>query len=224
MRVWIDTDVGDNPDDAVALLVAARHPDVELAGVSTVSGDGERRVETARSLLRTTTPVVAGGIPLDPQVVAIGPLTNVAAAGPSFVTLMGGALGPVRHRGGIVDVESNFAKDPAAARTVLSVPGRRLVPLDVTTRMVLDRTEVETLRGVHAELGAEIDAWPHEVCLHDPLTLLVAIGDVEFEERPMALAVDDDGRVLVGEGTEHMVVVSADVDGARRRILDIVAP
>ena len=32
VRLWIDTDVGDNPDDAVALLVAAAHPDVESGG------------------------------------------------------------------------------------------------------------------------------------------------------------------------------------------------
>ena len=38
VRLWIDTDIGDNPDDAVALLCAAAHPDVELVGVSTTGG------------------------------------------------------------------------------------------------------------------------------------------------------------------------------------------
>ena len=51
MRLWIDTDVGTNPDDAVALLCAAGHRDVDLVGVSTVDGDTEWRAEIARSLL-----------------------------------------------------------------------------------------------------------------------------------------------------------------------------
>ena len=39
MRLWIDTDVGTNPDDAVALLCALAHPEVDLVGVSTVGAD-----------------------------------------------------------------------------------------------------------------------------------------------------------------------------------------
>ena len=51
MRLWIDTDVGDNPDDAVALLCAAAHPDIELVGVSTTGGQTEWRAELARQLV-----------------------------------------------------------------------------------------------------------------------------------------------------------------------------
>ena len=39
MRLWVDTDIGDNPDDTIALWCAAHSPDVELVGVSTVDGD-----------------------------------------------------------------------------------------------------------------------------------------------------------------------------------------
>ena len=39
MRLWIDTDIGDDPDDTVALWCAARSSDAELVGVSTVDGD-----------------------------------------------------------------------------------------------------------------------------------------------------------------------------------------
>ena len=36
MRIWIDTDIGSDVDDALALAYALRHPAFELAGVSTV--------------------------------------------------------------------------------------------------------------------------------------------------------------------------------------------
>ena len=51
MRLWIDTDVGTNVDDAVALLVAAAHPSVELVGLSTVGSDPEGRAAVAAGLL-----------------------------------------------------------------------------------------------------------------------------------------------------------------------------
>ncbi len=39
MRIWIDTDIGTDVDDALALAHVLRHPDLELVGVSTVFGD-----------------------------------------------------------------------------------------------------------------------------------------------------------------------------------------
>ena len=62
MRLWIDTDVGDNPDDAVALLAAAADPAADLVGVSTTGGRTAWRAELARELMPTgpPIPVVAG--------------------------------------------------------------------------------------------------------------------------------------------------------------------
>ncbi|MFE3188723.1 nucleoside hydrolase [Nocardia sp. NPDC059240] len=58
----VDTDVGGDPDDAVALVVAARRP--ELALVLTSDEHGDRRARLARHLLdllgRSDVPVVAG--------------------------------------------------------------------------------------------------------------------------------------------------------------------
>ena len=51
MKVWIDTDIGSDIDDAVALLCAARHPNLDLVGVSTVLGRVEVRAWLARELL-----------------------------------------------------------------------------------------------------------------------------------------------------------------------------
>ena len=87
MRLWIDTDIGDNPDDAVALLCARAHPDVDLVGVSTTGGRTEWRAELARQFVDVD--VVAGEHPDElvarmrsaspDAVLAIGPLTNIAA-------------------------------------------------------------------------------------------------------------------------------------------------
>ena len=64
-RVWIDTDIGDDIDDAVGLLVAARHPALRLVGVSTVHGRVEIRAWLARELLkraRVDVPVLPGAM------------------------------------------------------------------------------------------------------------------------------------------------------------------
>lgn len=67
--VLIDTDIGDDIDDALALALALRSPELELLGVSTVFGDVALRARLARKLLATfgrpEIPVAAGaGLPL----------------------------------------------------------------------------------------------------------------------------------------------------------------
>jgi purine nucleosidase len=62
----VDTDLGTNVDDALALAYAARHPTIDLQAVVTVSGDTLVRGRLARSLLRAAgrdDVVVAAGIP-----------------------------------------------------------------------------------------------------------------------------------------------------------------
>jgi purine nucleosidase len=49
--VILDTDIGTDADDALALALAIRHPDVGLRAVTTVSGDARRRARIARKLL-----------------------------------------------------------------------------------------------------------------------------------------------------------------------------
>src|SRR5262249_50405027 len=184
--ILVDTDVGTNVDDAIALALVCASPELELRAVTTISGDTNLRARIASRIVSLgglgSVPVAAGmrepssggdtfrwlghegvGIvdgtevvssagavdlivetlrrePLD--VVAIGPLTNLAAAvarAPDVVssirrlTIMGGRLG--RDPGAPV-VEYNLASDPAATVAVLGagIP-TTLVPLDVTWRM-----------------------------------------------------------------------------------------
>jgi purine nucleosidase len=64
-RLLLDTDIGTDADDAIALALALRHPDIDLRAVTTVSGDTQRRAAIARKLLRLAgrdDVVVAAGI------------------------------------------------------------------------------------------------------------------------------------------------------------------
>ncbi len=51
MKIWIDTDIGDDIDDALALLLAMASPELEIAGVSTVFGAVDKRAQIAKALL-----------------------------------------------------------------------------------------------------------------------------------------------------------------------------
>jgi purine nucleosidase len=71
MKIWIDTDIGSDVDDALALAYVLKHPDLELAGISTVFGDTELRTRIAQALLErsnaTSVPIVSGlGLPITP--------------------------------------------------------------------------------------------------------------------------------------------------------------
>jgi inosine-uridine nucleoside N-ribohydrolase len=63
-NVLIDTDIGDDIDDALALALALRSPEIELRGVTTVFGDTLRRAHLASHLLRVfgreDIPIAAG--------------------------------------------------------------------------------------------------------------------------------------------------------------------
>jgi pyrimidine-specific ribonucleoside hydrolase len=241
VRVWIDTDIGGNPDDAVALLCAAAHPDVELVGVSTTGGRTEWRAALARELV--VADVVAGEHPDElaqrmmaakpDAVLAIGPLTNIAALTVLGIplaplTIMGGVLVPLRHRGRLRRVERNFSQDPSAAALVLSGTDTTVVPLDVTVAMRLEPAVLDRLVAAAPELVPEIERWITEqdepVVLHDPLALLVALGEPLVAIEPRVLSVDaTDGTVREQEGGhEHAVVVSVDAPAAVDRVLGLL--
>ena len=63
-KVIIDTDIGDDIDDAFAIALALKSPELEILGISTTFGDTEARAEIVDRLLgeagRTDIPVLAG--------------------------------------------------------------------------------------------------------------------------------------------------------------------
>jgi purine nucleosidase len=64
MRIFIDTDIGTDVDDSLALALAAQSPEIELAGVTVVTGDTALRARIARKILslagKGSVPVAAG--------------------------------------------------------------------------------------------------------------------------------------------------------------------
>ena len=233
MRLWIDTDVGTNPDDAIALLCAQAHPQVEIVGVSTVGTDVGWRAEVARQLVAADVPVVAGAaaaveaIPAagPDLVLAIGPLTNLAALAatgwrPPKLAVMGGALARVHHRGRIHQVESNFAADPTAAAVILARPTVTVVPLDATIATRVDPPALSLLLAGAPVLVPAVESWfatlagagvpeaQRTVHLHDPAALLVALGEPLATLERHRLIVEGHGRLRRHpEGVVHDVAV-----------------
>jgi inosine-uridine nucleoside N-ribohydrolase len=250
VRLWIDTDVGDDPDDAIALLCAKAHAAVELVGVSTVDGDLDRRVRIARTLVDV--PVYRGDDPdlgsavtaaAPDLILAIGPLTNLAtllAAGESLppVVLMGGLLGTVRHWGVTLQVEHNFSRDPAAAARVLTGCAPALVaPLDVTvsTRLTAEalarllalapvlESPVQAFLDLQRELG--VPAGEGGVFLHDPLALLAAVEPSVVRVEELTLAVEPDGRLIKAvDGSTTRVARAVDGSLVTEQVLGLLAP
>lgn len=100
----LDTDVGTDVDDALAIAYLASRPDAELIGVTTVHGNAPLRAEIARRLLQTTgrdVPVVAG---------RSAPLRRSAVENFHWGELWG-------HEGvGLVPEARRFPADPAPER------------------------------------------------------------------------------------------------------------
>lgn len=252
--ILLDTDIGTDVDDAIALALLLASPEFDLRAVTCVSGDVRLRARIAKKLLtvggRGDIPVAAGvaepvlrqrrflwlghegqGIveeddPLTlakehavdllietvlrerPQVIAIGPLSNLAVAimkEPAIIdaipalTVMGGAFG-VRDDANVPMVDYNLLSDPEAALVVLGagIP-TTLIPLDVTWEVRLRAEELARLRRsksrvvqivcdameiwwpLHRAVFAGQGAYPHDVAafLHDPLTV-AAVFDRSF--------------------------------------------
>jgi len=190
-RVWVDTDValgapaGDVDDGfaLAALLGAASKRHIDLLGVSTVDGntsapEAERCARALLAAARVDTALVRGGgssldggeagrriaaLPEGAGLVAIGPLSNVAAAierDPSLpsrvrLSVVGGNLSSRGFLPPFWPHEFNLARDRRSARAVLRAPWRELVfyPLDVLRRFRCDASRVDRL-GSRSAVGA----------------------------------------------------------------------
>jgi inosine-uridine nucleoside N-ribohydrolase len=234
MRLWIDTDIGDNPDDTVALWCAARLQSVDLMGVSTVDGDVEARARIARSIVPDVE--VVAGAPIAQNVaetealLGIGPWTNCAAlaaehALPPRVVMMGGVLGPIVYRGKVQTVEHNVGTDPVAANKLLSTTGGLIVvPLDATVHVEMNDNDEQVLIDAIPGLREQLARWrekngPVPLVAHDPAALLVLAGERIARLETRRLTVEEDGTMRSSIDTPLQRVVShIDADAARARI------
>lgn len=156
-----------------------------------------------------------GGLTL----IAVGPLTNIAAALlaepklPEMVErliIMGGAFGVTPYGCGNVSpvAEFNIWHDPEAARIVFQ-GGFKLtaVGLDVTTdpRNRMSPQLLRKIEGLNTERGKLVADLSRDLVerfdglsLHDPLAVAVAIDPTLVETRPMSVDVETMGELTRG--------------------------
>jgi inosine-uridine nucleoside N-ribohydrolase len=234
MRLWIDTDIGDDPDDTVALWCAARSSDAQLVGVSTVDGDVVKRAALAAALLPgvevTAGPPSAAQLAEVDVLVGIGAWTHVASladdgALPRRVVLMGGALGRVRHRGEWHQVEHNVGRDPKSAARLLATVGNLIVvPLDATARLHARPQDEAVLVEAIPHFGEQLATWRAEhgdppLVLHDPATVLIGLGEKIARMESRRLRVERDGTMHASiDGPLQHVVAHIDADAMRTRV------
>jgi purine nucleosidase len=173
---------------------------------------------------------LAAAEPCSLEVLAIGPLTNIATAirrDPAFA-------GNVRRlwvMGGEFQAgwpEHNFASDAVATEVVLgSGAPITIVPLDQTLRVEVDEHDVERIAAVHPIgplmadearrfwqfLSGLREGMPNDRSwAHDPLTLLALAEPEWFTFTRMAVAVEADGRVHGTPDEVSVVEVATDLD------------
>ena len=239
MRLWIDTDAGEYPDDTIALWCADRAGDVDLVGVSTVGEDAELRAAFVHGLLPDVD-VVAGPPPADRVAnvdvfLGIGPWTHVAdladaGALPLRVGLMGGALAPVKRHGDLRQIEHNVGSDPAAAARLISSTGNLIVvPLDAAARVHATRHDETVLTGAIPGLREQIDVWrqvegDEPLALHDVAALLVALGDRIARMDSRRLEIEPDGTMWASvSGPLQYVVAHVSSEETRARMRELAS-
>lgn len=279
--VVLDTDIGSDIDDAFALALILKSPELDLLGVTTVSGNAEARARLAAKMLedagRLDVPVVAGAsgqfipspqcrlaehfkspslLPLKAEdflnsvierhpgevvIIAIGPLTNVAAllrkhplAAKEIkqIVLMGGSIERGYAEGSKPQPEYNIRADPGAAQTVFSSRVSILmVPLDVTAMLKLDaaaRHRVFThLTPITTDLTLLYHLWNNETpTLFDPMAIAQMLDPSLCETKPMAIEVDSEGftRAVEGKAANAAVALHTEPTKFFQFYLSRVAP
>jgi len=155
MKVWLDTDIGSDVDDAVALLCAIRHPDIQLAGISTVMHRVEINSWLAQEMLRraglSDVPVLSGA--------AIRLGGDAAAEDASDWTPSHGRLAPPLPR---LSAHDDAVRVAAIADAMLSItePYHLLTigPLTNAARLLRDHPEVRSRWPSVTCMGGWLDA------------------------------------------------------------------
>lgn len=265
--IILDTDIGGDIDDAFALALVLKSPELDLRAVTTVSGDTQARARLAAKMLavsgRSDIPVAAGspGPHMDaPQtgwadgfsssalvampavelmksvldrghgrvtIVAIGPLTNIAALLRQFpdakknirqIVLMGGSIRRGYYPNSGPTSEYNIAADAAASQTVFSAGIPILMaPLDVTARLQLERPNLDRLFNLHTPLTDALQAlyqlWGQPVpTLHDPMAVTQLLDPQLCAHERLAIQIGSNGTTvpIVGKPANSVVAVQTD--------------
>jgi inosine-uridine nucleoside N-ribohydrolase len=199
--IWVDTDValgtprGDVDDGfALAALLAA---DVELLGVSAVAGntDAASAFDAAAAMLRLyparaglplvrqqEAPARIAALPAGTALLALGPLTSVAAAvglDPGLpqrcsLRVVGTIRSPWRAPHLRLFHDLNFRRDGGIGRSMLALPWRelRVFPLDVIRTLTLGPRDLARLTRDGGEVGAHLAAGARRWLRRPPLSIV----------------------------------------------------
>lgn len=249
-RVLIDTDIGSDPDDALAIALALKSPGIQIEGITIVNGDVRLKARMAATLVAlggfSGVPVIPGiGVSLlnnrdlyangeegcgfvaedasiheehavdfiirtvmnnpgEITLIAIGPLTNIAAAfirEPRLAStvkqiyMMGGVTRLGENAAELPSVEYNIRCDPEAASVVFASGANLLmVGLDVTETVLFTRKHLDHLRqtglALNDVLAGIAEKWmafigKDQTPMHDPLALALAIDRSLVQTRRM---------------------------------------
>lgn len=182
--------------------------------------------EPAVELMKSTIDREPGKI----VIIAIGPLTNVAALLRQYpaekkkireIVLMGGSIARGYYPKSGPTSEYNIAADTPASQTVFTsgVP-ILMAPLDVTARLQLDEAHLQIIFAKHTPLTDGLQAlyklWGQPTpTLHDPMAVSLFLDPQLCTTRRLAIQVDDKGMTRVQQGKPANAVVAVETDPAR---------
>jgi len=280
-KVILDTDIGTDVDDALALAVLLGSNEVDLLGITTVYGDthlrstiamhicelvkkevqtfvGESRPISGREVwmsgseggnyknLESFKPESKSAVeyliqtvnasPQSIQIVAIGPLTNIARAiesSPDFVKnvnrvwIMGGDFTQTK-------VEHNFKCDTTAAKIVLEsqIP-ISILDLPNSQKTIIRSPEIKRIKdapNLGPLLYSEIMSWiqPRNqdwTIPHDPIAALGMIAPEYFDVSPLGqVSIDNDGKSFWKESASGNVTLLTpnDPENAVEKMLELI--
>lgn len=267
--IVLDTDIGSDIDDAFALALVLRSPELDLRAVTTVSGDTQARARLAAKMLwedgRRKIPVAAGtpGGKLDIAqtrwadgftspalvsesavdlmkkeidrapgtivIIAIGPLTNVAALLREYpqekskikqFVLMGGSIARGYYPGSGPTPEYNIAADAKASQTVFTsgIP-ILMAPLDVTARLQLEEPQRQKIFEQMTPMASALEAlyrlWGQPTpTLHDPMAVALLLDSKLCTIKPLAIQISDTGMTVELSGKRPNARVATETSPA----------
>lgn len=164
------------------------------------------------------------------MIVAIGPLTNVAALLKQYpaekknireIVLMGGSIRRGYYPNSGPTAEYNIAEDAAASQVVFTsgVP-ILMAPLDVTAGLQLEKPNLERLFALHTAITDALEAqykfWGQPVpTLHDPMAVSLLLAPQLCTRQSLEIQVTDKGMTIPEPGKSADAVVAVETDPTR---------
>jgi inosine-uridine nucleoside N-ribohydrolase len=266
----LDTDIGSDIDDAFAVAMIMQSKQLDLKGVTTVTGDAQARARIVAKMLTLggmgSVPVAAGASDPKPAfaqarwaegfngadlvsqpavqllkqaidkehgrmvVIAIGPLTNIAALLEQMpdarkkireIVLMGGSIARGYTPGSGPTPEYNIAEDAGAAQAVFAsgIP-IRMAPLDVTARLQMDEPHRQQIFALHTPVTDALEAlyqlWGQPTpTLHDPMAVSVLMDPSLCQTKRMHVDIEKNGMTRAGQKGSPNATVALETDPAQ---------